>query len=158
MKIKLSLKQNNGDDDIDNYNENNNNNRKCPLVINSMNDTNYDLKVEEHNLTIFYFDDNLQNINLKYNLKEFDDNSYVLFSFLFHEEASFEINIKENIKYNQKRIISNSHNIFLTKKSFEGLDRDNLTNLNINVTKIGEDNNKDKEYRTLSLYGGGLFR
>ena len=123
-----------------NENNDNNNNRKCPLVINSMNDPNYELKVEEHNLTIFYFDDNLQNINLKYSLKEFLDDSYVLFSFLFHEEASFEINIKENIKYSQKRIISNSHNIFLTKKSFEGLDIKNLKNLNINVTKIGEDN------------------
>ena len=134
MKIKLSLKQNNGDDDIDNYNENNNNNRKCPLVINSMFTEEYKLTIEEHNPTIFYFDDNLQNINLKYKLNEFTDDSYVLFSFSFNERATFEINFEEDIEFNKFRKISDSHNIFLTKKSFEGKE---INNLNINVNKFG---------------------
>ena len=127
MKIKLSLKQNNDD----------NNNRKCPLIINSMYDKEYNLTVEEHNPTIFYFDNNLQNINLKYNLNDFTDNSYVVFSFLFNEKALFEINIEEDIEFNKIRRISNSHNIYLTKKSFNGKE---INNLNINVKKIGEYN------------------
>ena len=95
----LRLSQNN--DDIKN--------RKCPIVINSMSDEIYNITVEEHNPTIFYFDDNLQNINLNYNLNNFEDDSYVVFSFIFNEEATFEINI-DDIEFNKKRIISNSHN------------------------------------------------
>ena len=127
IQINLSLNQNN--EDI--------NNRKCPLVINSMYDKKYKLTVKEHNPTIFFFDENLMEINLKYNLNDFTDDSYVVFSFLFNEKASFEINIEEDIEFNKIRKISNSHNVFLTKKSFL---KKGINSLNINVRKIGEYN------------------
>ena len=126
-KINLSLNQNS--EDL--------NNRECPLVINSMFDEDHKLTVEEHNPTTFHFDENLQNINLEYSLEDFDDDSYVVFSFLFNEKASFQINIKEEIEYNQKRIISNSHNVFLTKKSFVNK---KIKSLNINFKRIGGEN------------------
>ena len=126
-QINLSLNQNNEYNNI----------RECPLVINSMYDEERKLKVEEHNPTIFYFDENLKDINLEYSLEDFDDDSYVVFSFLFNEKASFQINIKEEIEYNQKRIISNSHNVFLTKKSFVNK---KIKSLNINFKRIGGEN------------------
>lgn len=134
IRINLTLIQNN-----------NNFIGAYPLVINSMNMTNkqYNLSVEEHNQTIFYFNDNLKSINLNYILNKYNkykgDDSYFVFSFLFNEKASFEINIDADIKFNKIRTISNSHNIFLTKDSFEK-DLHSIDNLTINVKRIGEDN------------------
>ena len=132
IQIQLSLNQNNDDS-----------NKTCPIIINSMHISNkgYNLTIEENNPTIFLFNNTVQNINLKYELQnnsnEFNDDSYVVFSFIFNEKALFEINIEEDIEFNQIRNISNSHNIFLTKKSFVG----NIPYyLNINIRRIGEDN------------------
>ena len=89
-----------------------NNNRKCPLVINSFFNGNI-LKVGEQEPTIFFFDNNLEEIKLVYDFSEIKDKSFISLSFLFNEKGKFLIEIEE-IK--QIITISNSHNIFLTKE------------------------------------------
>ena len=112
-------------------------NKTCPLIINSIFDDVYELKVEEQNPTIFYFNDQLTNISLFYNITDFTkDKSFVLFQFLFNEKATFEIIIDEmkTNQRNQKRIISNSHNVFLTEDSIKELEKfDNILKINLRL-------------------------
>ena len=134
--IKINLEKNNNITIKPLINSKNKNikNKKCPLIINSIFDNVYELKVEEQNPTIFYFNDQLTNINLFYNLRDFTkDKSFVVFQFLFNEKATFEINI-DNIKTNQKRIISNSHNVFITEDSIKKLEEiDNILKINLRL-------------------------
>ena len=92
--------------------------RTCPLVINSF-FNGKELEVKEQDPNIFFFDNNLRDIKLFYNLTNIKDKSFISFSFLFNEKATFEIEILET---KQKTIISNSHSIFLTRNSIQNLD------------------------------------
>ena len=109
-------------------------NKTCPLIINSIFEGVYELNVEEQNPSIFYFNDQLTNISLNYNITDFTkDKSFVVFQFLFNEKATLEINI-DGIGTNQKRIISNSHNVFLTEDSIKELEKlDNILKINLRL-------------------------
>ena len=83
--------------------------RTCPLVINTIYEKNSKLEFEGNEPTILFFDDYLKEIELSYN---YTNDSFVTFSFIFNEIASFDIiySYGENKKI---KSISNSNNIFL---------------------------------------------
>ena len=100
-------------------NDNNIKYRNCPIVINNMHKEKLNLNIKEENSTVFYFNENLKVINLSLR-NYFNDksNTFITLSFIFYEKGTFKIKIPE-IEYGQERIISNSHNIFLTKNLFK---------------------------------------
>jgi len=84
--------------------------RTCPLVINTIYEENSTLKYEGKEPTILFFDDYLKEIELSYNYAK---DSFVTFSFIFNEIASFYIIYSYNGKNEKTKSISNSNNIFL---------------------------------------------
>ena len=117
-----------------NIQKDNINYRNCPIVINSMSKNDFLLNIKEENPTVFYFNKELKNLKLSFDLGDyFNNNTFITFSFIFYEKATFKINIP-GIKYGQERIISNSHNVFLTKKSFK--DFSSLENIIIDLELI----------------------
>ena len=83
--------------------------RTCPLVINTIYEENSTLKYEGNEPTILFFDKYLKEIELSYNYTNY---SFVTFSFIFNDIASFDIIYSYNDE-NKTKSISNSNNIFL---------------------------------------------
>ena len=95
--------------------------KNCPLIINTIDRSNLTLFVEENEPTILYFDkDNLETINLSYNISK--NTSFLALSFSFNEVSKFNINIKDIID----TTISNSTTIFLDSDSLKKIKDDNL--------------------------------
>ena len=124
--------------------------RNCPIVINSMNNNNFHLKIKEENSTVFYFNKALTSMKLSFEAKEYfknKNNTFITFSFIFYEKATFKINIPE-IKYGQERIISNSHNVFLTQNSFP--DFRSLDIITISLEQINYSNPVLVQFRVIT--------
>ena len=88
----------------------NNKFRTCPLVINTIYEKNSKLEFKGKEPTILFFDKYLEEIELSYN---YEKDSFVTFSFIFNEIASFDIIYSYNGENKKIKSISNSKNIFL---------------------------------------------
>ena len=117
-------------------------NRNCHLIINSIFNEEYTLKYEEKESTVFYFNKELNKVNILYTLENINDNSFLTFSFIFNEESNFSIIIRDNDNNDiieEKKII-NSTNIFLNSEQLLNLKKPKL-NLNILIQYLDYDNN-----------------
>ena len=110
--------------------------KNCPLVINSflMNETKPNLKIENKEENIIYFDPpntNLSKLNISYELKNITEESFIALYFQFNEKTPFKINVTfKNNKGGENSIskdIQNSKAIFLNSSFL--LFNENETNL-----------------------------
>ena len=118
--------------------------KRCYLSINSFNENQPKVKIENRDETMFFFESNNSNpINLIYELKEISNDNFIALFFQFNENCNFSINIKSNID-NQNplisKIISNSTYLYLSSDIIKNISIDNSTIvLNIIIKKIDND-------------------
>ena len=118
--------------------------RNCPLIINSgehnKNNKENKIKMENNEITFFYFNEYLTEYNILYNLNnsDIDNDKFVTFYFLFNKKSQFEINISDEYTSNiiNTSVIENSTNIFLDHNKLKNINR----NLVISIKSIDNKN------------------
>ena len=115
--------------------------QKCYLSINSFNESEPTIKVENKEETIFYFEYNdSKSLNISYILNEISDDNFASLFFQFNEKCNFSVNISYNIdnhNYLISKHISNSTYIFLSSDKLKNNYINNSTIvLNIIIKKI----------------------
>ena len=90
----------------ENYNE-----KKCHLIINSMNENQPEVEIENKEDTFFFFESSDSNsLSISYKIEEVTDDSFAALSFHFNEKCNFFIDIYNNNDGNP--IIIKSKNIY----------------------------------------------
>ena len=121
--------------------------KKCYLSINSMNENNPEIKIENKNDNIFYFNSNFSDyLNLSYEVKEVSDDNFVALFFQYNEKCNFLINInyfKEDKEINLiSKNISNSSYIYLKSDILKNISSE-VSNIYLNIIIKKIDNNKE---------------
>jgi len=121
-------------DKVDGIEKENYDKKKCHIIINSINENQPEIKIENNENTIFYFEkDDIDELNISYEIKGISNDNFVALFFQFNEKCNFSININ-NIK---SEYIYNSTFIYLKSDILKTITGDKL---NIKIKKI--DKNK----------------
>ena len=121
-------------DKVDGIEKENYDQKICHIIINSINENQPEINIENNENTIFYFEkDDIDELNISYEKKGISNDSFVALLFQFNEKCNFSININ-NIK---SEYIYNSTFIYLKSDILKTITDDKL---NIKIEKI--DKNK----------------
>ena len=128
-------------DIIDGEEKENYDQKKCCISINSISETQPEVKIENKEDSFFYFNSNNSNyLNISYEIKEISNNGFAALFFRLNETSNFLINITCFQEGNQIEIISkniyNSSYIYLKSDILNNacINNNNLT-LYINIQK-----------------------
>ena len=125
-------------------NDKNENLRTCPVVINSFYIGKYEINIKEKESMALSFNETIPYIILLYKIQNLIEDSFVTLSFMFDENISFNVDIKNEWNRN----ISNTSNIFLDYSKLSKIENDTLT---IKIM-LNKENISEPKYNTALIF------
>jgi hypothetical protein len=125
-------------------NDKNENLRTCPVVINSFYIDKYEINIKEKESMALSFNETIPYIILLYKIQNLNEDSFVTLSFMFDENISFNVDIKNE----SNRNISNTSNIFLDYSKLSKIENDTLT---IKIM-LNKENISEPKYNTALIF------
>ena len=118
--------------------------KKCHLSINSINEEQLEMKIENKDDTfIFFKSQEFKSLNISYKINEISNTSFAAFFFQFHEKSNFSINIISVNRNIISRYIYNSTYLFLDSEILQKAVINNAPNLNLSIIIEKMDYNKN---------------